>query len=377
MNRFTLDVTPVMQRPSGMGLYVVNLIQGLMQVAEQEAFELQLAYQPRLGRWLRADLTPPPALQSVPNLRVFPVPVRLSNLWLRYPIAFHPRVEQWFGQPDLVHGTNYSVFPFRHSRRVMTLYDLTFMRYPQFTHQVVKTYTHQVKRCLRWTDGIITISESSKRDIVEFLGVPSDRVFVTPLASRYSIPDPTLENPWQKPYLLFVSTIEPRKNVVGLIQAFNALKAQNGIEHDLILIGQKGWLYESVFNAIAQSPYRDSIHHLSYLPDAQVMAFYQFADVFVYPSYYEGFGLPVLEAMTLGAPVVTSHTASLPEVAGLAALLINPYDIAAMATAISKVISDRAFRQQLRDRGYEQAKKFSWLKTAKKTIATYHQILSG
>jgi glycosyltransferase involved in cell wall biosynthesis len=376
MKKITIDVTPVMHRPSGMGLYVLNLVQGLTQLAVAENWELQLSYQPRLGQWLRSDLTPPSELQGRSDLRVFPLPVRLSNIGLRYPIAFLPGIERWFGQPDLFHGTNYSVFPFRHSQRVMTLYDLTFMRYPQFTHRVVKTYTKQVQRCLHWTDAVITISESSKRDIVEFLGVPADRVFVTPLASRYTAPQPGIANPWSKPYLLFVSTIEPRKNVVGLIQAFNQLKATAGVEHDLILIGQKGWLYESVFEAIDRSPYRDCIHHLNYLPDAQVMAFYQHADVFVYPSHYEGFGLPVLEAMLLGAPVITSRTSSLPEVAGTAAMLIDPNDSEELAVAMQQVIEDRSLRTQLRDRGYQQATQFSWLNTAKQTVSAYRTLLN-
>jgi glycosyltransferase involved in cell wall biosynthesis len=163
----------------------------------------------------------------------------------------------------------------------------------------------------------LTISESSKRDIVQYLGFDPDRIVVTPLASRYGIgyqkTIPSFKGyDLNRPFILFVSTIEPRKNLVGLIEAFDQLKRTQKIDHDLVLVGQKGWLYEPIFERIARSPYRDNIYHLDYLPDDIVAEFYRRADVFVYPSHYEGFGLPVLEAMTLGAPVVCSNSSSLP-----------------------------------------------------------------
>lgn len=373
--RIAIDVTPWMPKPSGIGLYVSNLIQGLTALQAKDSFDLELIYQPGLKNWLKRNLAFPEYLQQYSNLRSFPFPVRVSNLFVEFPALFSNRLEGYFDQADIVHGTNYTVFPIRDRRKVMTIYDLTFIKYPEFANSTVKAYTSRLKKCLEWTDLVLTISSSSKQDIVEYLGVDPGRVCVTHLASRYRVDQPKLESEFSKPYILFVSTIEPRKNIKSLICAFEHLKKNHRIEHDLILIGQKGWLYESIFEQIARSPYQSSIHHLNYLPDDQVARFYQNADVFVYPSYYEGFGLPVLEAMTLGAPVVTSNTSSLPEVAGNAAILVEPGAIEQLSEAILQVIIDRSFRDRLIQKGREQAKLYSWEKTATETLKAYRSIL--
>jgi glycosyltransferase involved in cell wall biosynthesis len=258
----------------------------------------------------------------------------------------------------------------------MTIHDVTFIKYPEFVTGIVKTYTQRIKQSLQWTDLVIANSASTKRDIIEYLDVNPEKIFVTPLASRYTSP---LNLPSSltitKPYLLFVSTLEPRKNIINLIDAFNYLKDRYKLDHNLILIGKKGWKYEPIFDTISQAPFRDSIQHLDYLADDLVADYYQKADVFVYPSFYEGFGLPVLEAMTLGCPVVTANTASLPEVTGDSAILINPDNPLEIATAIYQVISDTSLRQDLITKGKKQAAKFSWQKTAQATIKAYHSLL--
>ncbi|MEP0917668.1 glycosyltransferase family 4 protein [Leptolyngbya sp. DQ-M1] len=372
--RVAIDVTPWMSKPSGMGLYVANLVQGLTTLQATEFFDLELIYQPRLKNWLTRDLAFPEYLQPYSNLRLFPFPVRISNLFIQFPLLSAHYLESYFNQADIVHGTNYTVFPIPGRRKMTTIYDVSFVRYPEYSNSTVRAYTDRLKKCLEWTDLVLTISHSSKQDIVEYLGVDPSRIWVTHLASRYSpVENPKLE--LSKPYILFVSTIEPRKNIKALISAFEYLKKNYQIDHELLLIGQKGWLYEPIFQQIEQSFYRSSIRHLSYLTDAQVAQFYQNADVFVYPSHYEGFGMPVLEAMTLGTPVVTSNTSSLPEIAGDAAILVEPTDIQQIGEAIFKVIHDRPFRDRLIQKGKEQAKLYSWEKTAKATLEAYRSIL--
>jgi glycosyltransferase involved in cell wall biosynthesis len=163
--------------------------------------------------------------------------------------------------------------------------------------------------------------------------------------------------------------------VVRLIQAFNQLKTDRKIDHQLVLVGQKGWQYQPIFEAIAASPWRHHICHLDYLSDAEVASCYAYADVFAYPSLYEGFGRPVLEAMTLGCPVVTANTSSLPEVAGRAALLVDPLREDELAAALWQVIDDRTLRQSLIDRGHRQAAEFSWTRTAQATLSAYRSLL--
>jgi glycosyltransferase involved in cell wall biosynthesis len=384
-----VEATPVLPRPSGVGLYVINLLAALAALQETEDFHLGLAYQPSLKHWLRGNLTLPEVLRRYPNPVLLPLPVRLLNLLVQLP-GHGPilaSLEDRFGRPDLYHGTNYTVFPCRHSQRLMTIYDLCFLRYPAYVTAVVRTYGHRVRQGLGWADRVITISESSKRDIVEYLGVDPDRIWVTPLASRYAsdalgpsiVPqEPAYlgEEPLgERPYILFVSTLEPRKNLLTLIQAFNQLKSQHRIDHQLVLVGQRGWQVEPILAAIAASPWQEHIHHLNYLSDAQVAYAYAHADLLAYPSWYEGFGLPVLEAMTLGCPVVTAHSSSLPEVAGDAAILVDPASPEELATACWRVMSDRSLRQSLITQGYAQAAKFSWRRTAQATLAAYRSLL--
>jgi glycosyltransferase involved in cell wall biosynthesis len=379
MLRITIDTSPILPKPSGIGFYVVKLLEELTQLVMDEAIAIEPLYQISLKSSLRGNFTAPQPLPNYPNLRYFPLPVKLTNLFVQYPKLFLPIVESACGFGDIFHGTNYTVFPLRHSRKVITIYDLTFIKYPHYSNAIVQAYADRVRQCLRWTDLILTISASSKRDIVEYLGFPADRVIVTPLASRYHVADsqksaipPTIGGyDLSQPYILFVSTIEPRKNILGLIEAFDHLKQTQKIPHNLILVGQKGWLYESIFDRIARSAHRDSIHHLDYLTDDQVADFYRYADVFVYPSHYEGFGLPVLEAMTLGCPVVCSNNSSLPEVAGDAAILVEADDGMAIADGIGRVVGDRALRQDLVQRGLVQAQGFTWRDTAVRTLEAY------
>ncbi|MEH2142924.1 glycosyltransferase family 4 protein [Nostoc sp.] len=386
MLKIVVDATPVEPKPSGVGFYVANLICALDALQKEENFQLGVVYQPGLKKWLRGDFSFPESLKDYSQRHLLPLPVRISDLLLA--LAFRPSLsyfEKYLGLPDIVHGTNYSVYPCTKSLKVMNIYDLTFIKYPNYIDSVVKKYTKKVRRCLQWTDLVLTISESSKKDIIEHLQVDPKKVYVTPLASRY-YPDylsaQTTEEleklvnyDFSQPYLLFISTIEPRKNINTIISAFNFLKEQYKIPHQLILIGKKGWNYEPVFAAIKNSSWANQIHHLNYLSNELVALFYSKADVFVYPSHYEGFGLPVLEAMTLGAAVISSNTSSIPEVTGDAAILIDPNNPIQLAEAILKVISDSQLRQELINKGKARAKLFSWERTAQETLNAYRTIL--
>jgi glycosyltransferase involved in cell wall biosynthesis len=361
-------------------------VEALSKLEHTESFELGLAYQPGLKNWLKGKLDFPDNLQLYPNIYQIPIPVRLSNLFLDYlPQIFPHYLQPILGKSNVFHGTNYTVYPYKNIQKVITIYDLSFIRYPEYTNSVVQQYTKRLIKCLEWTDLIITISESSKQDIINYLKVPAEKIFVTPLASQYNANflssldlDKEVENinyNFSKPYLLFVSTIEPRKNINAIISAFNFLKQRYKVEHQLVLIGKKGWNYEPIFTAIQNSPCKDEIHHLDYLSNELVALFYSKADVFLYPSHYEGFGLPVLEAMTLGSPVITSNISSIPEVTGNAAILIDPNDHMQLAEAILQVISDSQLRQNLINKGKIRADLFSWERTAKETLKAYKSII--
>lgn len=386
MLKIVIDATPIRPKPSGIGVYVLNLIEALYKIQDRENFQLGISYQPSLKSWISGDSSFPPQLHKYRPKYFIPLPVTLATLLANYPNPILSRCEKYFESPDLINGTDHFVYPCERSLKVMTIHDLTFLKYPEYASPIVKkTYTARVQKCLQWTDSIITFADSTKKDICKYFDFDPDRIFVTPQASRYEnfvLKSQQIEAlkkivtyDFSQPYLLFVSTLEPRKNIINLIQAFDRLKRDRSIKHHLILIGKKGWNEKPIFAEIENSPWRDCIHHLDYLSDELVALFYSQAEVFIYPSFYEGFGLPVLEAMTLSAPVITSNTSSLPEVAGDAALLINPHDPIELADAIFSLLQDSHLRQTLIQKGKERARDFSWERTAKATLKAYRETL--
>lgn len=385
MPKILIDCTSLRNKPSGVGFYTYKLIEALDKLQIIEDFSLGIYYQPSMKKWFTGDKSCNEKLQNFsPNYRL-PLPVSISSLLSKYNFSFINNCDNYLNKPDLIHGTDHYVYPCKNTKKIITIHDLTFLKYPFYSNNIVKKYSQRIIKCLEWTDLVITFSQNTKQDIMEYFKVSSNKIYITPEASRYHfnfLDDYDLEDlkklvsyNFEKPYILFVSTLEPRKNIVNLIRAFNLLKEVYKIPHDLVLIGQKGWDFQDIFTTINKSLFKDNIYHLGYLSDELVALFYSQADLLIYPSFYEGFGLPVLEAMTLGCPVVTSRTSSLPEVAGDAAIFINPFDPTAIAYGINKVISDSNLRQNLIDKGKIQSQLFSWQYTAQETFKAYQSIL--
>ena len=403
MLNISIDAAAISAKPTGVGLYAANLIQELYALQSTENFNLNIVYQPRFKQWLKLNFAFPASFKnySPQSLSLLPLPVRLTDLLVSLP--FKSAINQFakyyyhnhnlksanvISRPDIVHGTAYAVYPCPQSLKVMTIHDLAFMKYPEYLTKVsLDFHRNRVKNCLKWTDLIITVSESSKQDIVNYLNFDPQKVYVTPLASRYDDAwRQKIQNQaeflksqthydFRQPYILFVSTIEPRKNIAGIISAFNLLKNKYQVPHQLVLIGQNGWKSEPIFAAMANSRWTHEIHHLKYLSDELLALFYSQASVFLYPSYYEGFGLPVLEAMNWGTPVITSNISSLPEVVGDAGIMIDPYDIHGICEGLWQIIGDQELSDNLSHRSLARAKLFSWQKTAQETLRAYKTIL--
>ncbi|MDX9720450.1 MAG: glycosyltransferase family 1 protein [Myxococcota bacterium] len=238
--------------------------------------------------------------------------------------------------------------------------------------------TKVLPRMVRSLDHVLTVSEYSKRDLVEKLGVPAERITVTPLAADRSVYHPVDRKEAaahvlqrfnvQEPYILYVSRLEhPGKNHVRLIEAYTEAVSSHGVRHQLVLAGSDWSGAEAVHAAAERSSASRSIHFLGFVPEADLPTLYGAADGLVFPSLFEGFGLPVLEAMSCGLPVASSNAASLPEVAGSAALLFDPYDIDAMAHSIASICLDESLSARLRQRGLEWSAQFSWERAAQST----------
>jgi len=296
--------------------------------------------------------------------------------YLRIPM------DRFVGEADVFHATWHLLPRLRTPASVMTLYDLSFALFPE-THLRILRWSSNVlvPRFLRACDRVIAISESTKRDAVRLYGIPEDKIVVTHLAAedRFRPADPDrvaeVRGRFGLParFILYVGTIEPRKNLDVLLGALRRLKGQ-GREVPLVVAGRLGWLYDGFLAKIRSLGLESLVLLPGFVPDDDLPALYTAAEAFVYPSVYEGFGIPVLEAMGCGTPVLCSDASSLPEVAGDAGILLPSGDPAVWADAIGRLMEDTALRSELRERGFRQSSRFRWEETARRTWEVYSAV---
>ena len=261
---------------------------------------------------------------------------------------------------------------------VVSILDMSFLRFPETCDKLFGTYLRiMIPLIKRRVTGVITISEFSKKEIIELLKIPKNKIKVIHLGckNKYKVindPEKIVKTREKYArgyrYLLHVGTLEPRKNVNAIIDAFDLLKRKHNISHKLILCGGKGWYYHKIFTKITELDLGDDVIFTGYMSEDNLCLLYNSADIFVFPSLYEGFGLPVLEAMACGCPVITSKCSSLSEIAGDGAVLINPAEPGEIAEKIWQILNDDELRKGLREKGLQQSKKFSWDKTADETL---------
>lgn len=267
---------------------------------------------------------------------------------------------------------------------VVTVHDVSYLRHPEwFSLRDRLVLRVGVAATLPRARGIITVSLHGRSELCACYGIPEERVLATHLSADPLFRAVTLSEAGRQtlqglgirfPYILGVGNLQPRKNLRRLIEAFSRLKSTTGCPHQLVLVGRAKWKESDLYEAIRAFGVELDVLFPGYLSDADLVALYAGADVFVYPSLYEGFGLPVLEAMACGVPVVTSTAASIPEVAGDAALLIDPLDVGALSAAMERVLSDAALSRSLRENGLRRAAQFSWRQTALQTWACYQRV---
>lgn len=370
-----IDYTAALEQRGGIGRYVRELVRALVQQDSHTDYRLFVA-----GRRMD-DLPLPPA----PNFRW--CPTRLSSEWLariwyrgRLPIP----VEHWTGAIALLHAPDFTLPPVRRgTRTLLTVHDLSFVRAPEGATPALRAYLNRVvPRSVARADHVLADSESTRQDLIDLYRTPPEKVSVlysgveerfTPIKdearlrtvrTRYSL--------GEGPFILSVGTVQPRKNYARLIEAFRRL---NLPDLRLVIAGGKGWLDDPLYAQVEALGLQERVRFIGFVADEDLPALYSAASVFAYPSLYEGFGLPPLEAMACGVPVVASNAASLPEVVGEAGLLVDPYDVDALAEALARALCDEALRHALIAKGHEQARRFSWAAAARQLLEHYATLL--
>ncbi len=335
------------------------------------------------GGWRWALLSSRPPASPIPANVELASGWRIHNrsLWIQFAL---PLIVSRL-QPHLCHFTN-SIAPLYLScPYAVSVYDMSLYLYPRLQPQrslwLVRTILPAVTRRAA---AVITVSESSKKDMVRLLGLPADKVHVIHGAAGGEfrlIQDPAeLERVKRKygldaPFILSVSTLEPRKNTARLVAAFSELR-RRGRREQLVLVGQLGWHYRPLLKQIEQSGVKDAIRLLGYVPGEDLPAIYNLARVVAFPSLYEGFGLPIVEAMSCGVPVLTGNTSAMAEVGAGAALLVDPFSENEIEQGLHRLLTGDSLRDELREAGLVRAAQFSWIGAAAQTLAVYQKIVS-
>lgn len=363
--KVAIDVTTLRGDISGVGYYTARIVEHLAERVGHEVSELLLLSNGPVDR---------PVPRSAHLVAGFRFPIR--SMWMQFLLPLMLRRMR----PDLVHYTNYLAPAVRTGPYVVSVHDMSLTRTPE--HHTLKKRlltASLVPRVARSARLVLTPSDATSRDVIADLDIPQERVVSIHYAAAEMF-RPVAERPpyprLQEPYFLFVGTIEPRKNLVRLIDAFAAFARQTpGV--NLVLAGQRGWKCEEIYARAAADDVASRIVVLDYVREQTLPSLYSHALACVYPSLFEGFGFPVVEAMACGTPVLTSNTTSLAEIGLGAALLVDPLDTAAITTGLLALGRDALLRADLRERGLERAASFSWAKTGRLTLDAYRTAIQG
>ncbi len=365
--RIGIDARLVYYHQAGIGQYILRLSQALAQIDREDQFTIFKS---------RKDKTHIVDQANFKNEQLWtPSHHRFERLAMSLELTPFSL--------DVLHSPDFIPPSRTRCPSVITMHDLAFLLYPRFLTRESARYYGQVDLAARQADHIIAVSESTKRDTVRFLGVPEDKITViyeaahplfTPVTNNETLSRVRERYQLPQDFILFVSTVEPRKNLPTLLRAFRRLRDNYKSEAVLAVAGNRGWLFEEVDQVVSELNLGDAVRFLGGVPNEELVYLYNAAKLFVLPSFYEGFGLPPLEAMACGTPVIVSNVSSLPEVVGDAGILISPEDIEGLTVAMWRVLTDEKMRRELREKGLKRARVFSWERAARETLAVYRQV---
>lgn len=373
--RVGVDVSAAINQHAGIGRYARGVLGAMAAQARRDWF-MQVAPRPNLDHYEGA-------LPRFARGRRVELPVSERNLWIAWqrlrlplpPDVLAPRL-------DVFYNPDFMLPRLAYAPGVCTVHDLGFITVPDCAFPKLRDL---LLRAVPWALGrarrVIAVSEHTRRDLVTLLGVPAEIVHVAgnapdplfrPVTDAAWLADARARLGLPDRFVLAVGTLEPRKNLTLTLEALAHLKAR-GRTLELVVMGREGWLYEPIYECVERLDLRSQVHFLGGRPDLDLLALYNLCDALVYPSLYEGFGIPPLEALACGAVVVCSDASSLPDIVGDAALLVDPYDAAALATAIERALDDATLRDELAGRGPVQAARFTWDDAAASVLATLRE----
>ncbi len=376
--RVCIDYTPVAYCGTGLGRYAERLGRHLLARDDVETrFFAATPAEDRLPAYAAARLQ-----------KRWPWNTRRWRLWVLLAQLARLPFDRHFAGTDVVHCTEHLLVPLRRTPSVLTVHDVVYLTHPEWhlpwNHRFLSL---AMPIFARRAQAIIAVSEFTGREVVSLLHADPAKVHVIhegvderfrPVRDPQALAQVRARYGLQQPYILFVGAIEPRKNLPLLLRAFAHLCRQEpAFAHQLVIAGGKGWLYDEVFSTAEQLGLGDRLVFPGRIPDEDLPALYSGADIHAHPAHFEGFGLPPLEAMACGTPVIASDATSLPEVVGSAGLLVPPHDEGAWVQALRRLSTDRSLRERLAGEGLERARRFTWEETARRTAEVYRQVAAA
>ncbi len=358
----------------GVGRYVGSLVKALLKIDTKNHY---LLYVSKLNaKYFEVKGNPRVSLKFVPANRA------LRLLWEQTLLPLDLKRER----VNVFYGPAFTVPLFKTCEQVVAVLDLTWFKQRKKHIWIKQLYFRTlIPLAVRQAEKVLVISQSTKKDLLQILKVPKEKIVVTYLGTSSSfrvvenqkkLSETRVKYKLPRQFILFIGVLEPRKNITGLIKAFSRLKKDNNLSHKLVIGGGRsyGWKNEEVFQAIKNLKVEDEVIFTDFISEADLTAVYNLADLFVLPSFYEGFGLPVLEAQACGCPVITSNLSSMPEVGGDAALLVDPKNVEELAKAMRRILTDGKLKAEMIRKGFLNVKHFSWEKTARETLKVFEEV---
>ena len=372
---------------SGVSEYAANLLLAILRQDKDNTYSLfynnRRPQEDKLSAWQ----------QENSKIKGLHYPNKFFNYCLQKVLAW-PKIDNFLDGAEILFSPHLNFLRVsKQAKLVVTVHDLSFLRYPEF-FSWRKNFWHGalgVKKLLARADRIVAVSQNTKHDLVEVLGLPAEKIKVIysgnnflraaeniefPGVSEKAINDFLNKHQLKLGFILFLGNVEPRKNLIGLVKAYEELRNRRPdlADRQLVIAGGRGWKSRKIFKAFKLSLYSQDIKFLGYVSNQEKEILYQTAGIFVYPSFYEGFGFPPLEAISFGLPTVSSNISSLPEVLGKAALLINPFSTTEISEAMEIALTDEVIRVRLINLGREQELKFSWEQTAREYLELFQDL---